>query len=460
MLHLQSMHKETPTNTPLPEWQDAQADISGTSTISFRQFRRLQRAVPLFARALRERWNTDLIGVRAMALTYATLLSLVPFLAVSFAVLKAFEVHNQIEPFLRQFLAPLGPQGDELTQRVLESVGNLRVGVLGAVGTAGLFYTVITLISRIEESLNHIWRARKPRQWAQRFSNYLSVVLVGPVLVFAAFAVIASLQSHRVVQNILAIQPFGTIVLIAIRVLPFLFLCGAFAFLYKFLPHTYVRVRPALIGGLVAALLWQIAGAIFATFVAGSAQYAAVYSSFAVLILFLIWLYVGWLVILIGGEVAYFCQHPTIALTPRLGAANLQHREHVALLTLTAITTNYLNGRPPERPEALASRLGLPLLQLRQLLQQFVEAGILLRSEEPVGIALARPPEQITASHILAVVHGRPLAADTVQTSPTDRFVVLLESRDRAVKQALAGVTLRSLAEPAATEPATTVEES
>ena len=135
------------------------------------------------------------LSARATDLVYTTLLSLVPFLAVMFSVLKAFGAHEQIEPFLAELVQPLGPQGAEITHQVIGFVSNIKVGVLGTVGLVGLFFTAFALIDKIEEALNAVWGVRRPRPLMRKFTDYLSVVLVGPVLVFMAFAMIASVHS-------------------------------------------------------------------------------------------------------------------------------------------------------------------------------------------------------------------------------------------------------------------------
>jgi membrane protein len=126
------------------------------------------------------------LTLRAMSLVYTTLLSLVPLLAVSFSVLKAFGVHNQIEPMLMQFLAPFGPKGREIAFKIVEFVENMKVGILGAVGLALLLYTVVGLIQKIENAFNFTWHVKQSRSLPQRFSGYLSVIIIGPVLVFSA----------------------------------------------------------------------------------------------------------------------------------------------------------------------------------------------------------------------------------------------------------------------------------
>ena len=128
-------------------------------------------------------FSEGLINLRAMSLVYTTLLSLVPLLAVSFSVLKGFGVHNQIEPLLLNFLAPLGPKGGEIAASIIGFVENLNVKVLGAVGLAVLLYTVFSLIQKIEDAFNDIWRVRRQRSLARKISDYMSVLLIGPVLI-------------------------------------------------------------------------------------------------------------------------------------------------------------------------------------------------------------------------------------------------------------------------------------
>lgn len=389
------------------------------------------------------RFQEDLLSLRATSLTYSTLLSLVPLLAVTFSVLKAFGIQNQLEPVLARMLEPLGAQGVEVSTRIIEFVNNIRVGVLGALGVAVLFYTVIALIGKIEESLNHIWRVRRSRRLSRKFSDYLSAVLVGPVLIFSAFALTASAQSHWLVQDILAIRPLGFMVVLATRIMPLVFLCAAFTFLYKFLPYTRVRLSSALVGGIVAGVLWQLAGAGFAAFVATSASQAAIYSSFAILIVFLIWLQVQWLIVLVGGEVAYFHQYPDAYLQETARKTPL-FRERLALLALVEVTQHYLAGKPPWQPTALAATLRVPLSDIEEFIDTFVQRGILLRAIEPAGIALGRPPEQVTVVEIFDTLRG-PQPAGPLREDEDDPIGHILRRREQALQQAFAGVTLRSL---------------
>lgn len=240
------------------------------------------------------------LTLRAMGLVYTTLLSLVPLLALSFSVLKAFGVYNQIRPALLGFLAPLGEKGVEITERIIQFIENINVGVLGSVGLALLLYTAVSLAQKIEEAFNFIWQVSRPRGIGQRFSRYLSALMVGPLLVFSAMGITATAASLGVVREAMNVEAIGWLALQAGRVLPYVLVIGAFTFVYTFMPNTRVRLRPALAGGVVGGILWQSAGWAFALFAASSTRYAAIYSSFAILILFMLWLYLSWLILPFG----------------------------------------------------------------------------------------------------------------------------------------------------------------
>jgi membrane protein len=402
-------------------------------------FRRLGRAIG-------EEYGNGLLTLQAMGLVYATLLSLVPFLAVVLSVLKAFGVQHQIEPFLVQAFAPLGAQGEEIARRLIEFVNNLRVGVLGALGLAGLFYTVFSLMSQIEGALNYLWRVRRARSLTRKFSDYFSLALVGPVLVFTAIALTASAQSHWLMQQVLQIPYLGSVVTVLTQVMPFVFLCTAFTFLYKLIPYTRVTFSAALVGGVTAGLLWQLAGAAFTAFVAHSVYYTAVYSSLAILVVFLIWLYVGWLIVLVGGEVAYVYQHP---YTYR-ARISWQRRGYVfqawlALSVLVEVTRRYLAQEAPWRLTELATTLNVPTANLEELINELVRCDLLYRTAEPEGIALGRPPEQVSISEVLNLLDGSDSAGAESPAESEDPVSYLLFRRNQALQQAFAGITLRSL---------------
>lgn len=412
------------------------------------------RAMPL--RALRIAWAVarDLadgqLTLRAMSLVYTTLLSLVPLLAVSFSVLKAFGVHNQLEPALLNFLAPMGEQGVEITGRIIGFVENVKAGVLGSLGLALLFYTVVSLMQKIERSFNFTWRVSEQRGFAQRFSDYLSVILIGPVLVFSALGVTATVMDAEVVQRLAAIEPFGTLLQFVTKLLPYLLIIAAFTLIYIFVPNTRVKVGSALTGAVVTGILWQTSGWAFGAFIVTSTKYTAIYSSFAILMLFMIWLYLGWLILLVGASIAFYHQHPE-HLSPARAEQRLSARlgEQVALLVMQRVGEAFYAGRPGWTTAALAERLGLPMDLLTPVLAALERGGLLVRTgADPIRHLPARPLEETPVKEVLDAIRrdGEDDHLNPDRLSPGSPAARMLERADSAVGAALADMDLKMLA--------------
>ena len=389
------------------------------------------------------------LTLRAMSLVYTTLLSLVPLLAVSFSVLKAFGVHNQLEPLLAHVLEPLGPQGGEINARIIEFVSNVKVGVLGSVGFALLFFTVVSLIQKIERAFNYTWRVERHRPFAQRFSGYLSVILIGPVLVFAALGITSSVMSNTLVQQLAAIQPLGSLLRLAARLVPYLLIITAFTFIYLAVPNTRVRLASALAGALIGGLLWQTSGWAFAAFVAGSSRYAAIYSGFAIVIVFMIWLYLGWMILLVGASVAFYHQHPEHlrALKGNLAPSN-RVKEKLGMLVMFYVGRQHQQGAPAWTAPRLAERLGVPLEPLGAVLQALEAAGLLTQTAaSPPAYVPARALDTVSVTAVLAAVraHGEGPQLALAQLPQADAVERVLECVDAAVEKALAPISVKAL---------------
>ncbi len=401
------------------------------------------------------------LTLQAMSLVYTTLLSLVPLLAVSFSVLKGFGVHNEIEPLLLNALAPLGEQGHEISARIIEFVDKMKVGVLGSVGLVVLLYTVISLIQKIEQVFNYTWHVNRARPFANRFSQYLSVLLIGPVLLFSALAVTASISHHAYVQSVMAIEPLGRLVELAGRLAPYVLISLAFAFVYVFVPNTRVHLRSALIGALVAGVLWQGVGWLFTKVMVESTQYAAIYSSLAILILFMIWIYLAWLILLIGASVAFYHQHPEFLGSPS-HEPQLSNRmkERLGLLAAGYIARAYYAGDSPWCTETLSKAVHCPGTTMERVLGILEHGGFVLRTtEDPPRFVPAKAPEAIPLKALFDRVRcceetGRGCRG----LKPHPGISEIEHAVDEAIGQALEGHTLRDLAETLGTE--TAAEES
>ena len=394
-------------------------------------------------------FSEGLINLRAMSLVYTTLLSLVPLLAVSFSVLKGFGVHNQMQPLLANFLAPLGPKGEEITVTIIGFVENLNVTVLGSIGLAILIYTAISLIQKVEDAFNEIWHIRRQRSLARRLSDYMSILLIGPVLVFSGLGLTASFMSTAVVQKIVAIEPLGTAFVLAGKLIPFAVACAAFSFIYIFVPSTAVRFRSALAGGLFAALLWQAAGLGFASFIVSSTKYATIYSGFAIVILFMIWVYLSWLILLFGAKVAFYHQYPNFLLV-RKEAFLLDNRleEKLSLVVMGLIGRSHYLDEPRWDLGSLLERLKLPLEPVQDILTRLERKGlIIVGCGDTQSYLPAHDIETIPLAEVIGAV--RSPGGDSAQ--PGERYLSLAgvdevaREIDEAMSKALTGKTVRDL---------------
>ena len=407
----------------------------------------------------------DLVGgelnLRAMSLVYTTLLSVVPLLAVSFSVLKAFGVHNQVAPLLEDFLRPMGPKGVQLAVEVVSFVENVNVGVLGAVSLTLLIYTAVSLMHKVELALNFVWHIEGLRSFARRASNFLSVILIGPVLVFSALGITTALTTTEFVQWFLKIEPFGSLMVQATKIAPYLLVWVAFAFVYLFVPNTRVRFRPALLGGLVAGILWQTTSWGFTQFIVSSGRHTAIYSGFAILILLLIWLYLNWLVLLIGAQIAFYVQNPHyLTQQPLRLALSNRLKECLSLSVMYMVACNHVHDRPPWTLEGLTRQMDLPAEPMEYVLTLLHEQGYLRKTaDDPAGFLPARDLASVEVRELLGDVRKAEESRFLNEgcLSAPQRVLDLTAEARGVVDRELGAVTIRDLVPESAEEALATV---
>jgi membrane protein len=322
---------------------------------------------------------TTTLTLRAMGLVYITILSIVPTLALVFSGLKGLGIHHsRIEPILLNALEPLGDKGVDITRQLIDVVDNVQGGLLAGAGLLLLVYTTVSMIRKIEESLNHIWRVEGARNFLQRFGEYLSVVLVGPPLMLTAVALIAAVGSNALVDRMLSIELLGATAVLIGKFTPYLLVCLFFSLLYWFMPNTRVKFRYALLGGLVGGLLWATVGVVFATFVVNSTRNASIYASFAIVIVALMWLYISWLIVLVGAQAAFYAQNPEYQRGGyrQLNVGN-KIREEVALSLMLLVAETFRDANKTITTDEIALRLKLPGILLGPVKKRLEFAGLL-----------------------------------------------------------------------------------
>jgi membrane protein len=390
------------------------------------------------------------LGLRAMSLVYSTLFAIVPVVAVAFSVLKAFGYHRELEPVLFEFLRPLGTQGYDLTKSIMGFVENVQGTILGTVGFAFLLYTVVSMIQKMEEALNFVWHVERPRSLARRVSEYLVVMLIGPAIAVFAMVLLARVEASDVLARLSGLATGDTGTLGTPHFTPYVMVVALFAFVYVYMPNTRVRIGPALVGALFAGLLWAAVGALFTRIVVYSAKTAAVYAGFAVVLLFLVWVYISWLILLLGAQLSFYVQHPEHlrsghAEVPLTGAL----RERVALAVMCLVGERFLAGGARWTIAGLAERLEVPGTVLDQIVSSLQAHGLVLDVEDDT-VAPARDLGAITLDAILdAVRHETP---DPRRATPRAVPAADQAARlaDEAMRASLRGRTLRDILQPGA----------
>ncbi len=392
------------------------------------------------------------LSLRAMSLVYTTLLSIVPLLALSFSVLKAMGAHNEIEPFLFQFLAPLGPQGVDIGESIIGFIENIKVGVLGSVGLGLLIYTVLSLVQKIENAFNMIWRVDTTRGIGERFSNYLSVILIGPVIMVSALGMTATVMSSSFVEYFLAIEPFGSLIVMLTKLLPYLMVMGVFTFFYMFVPNTRVRFGAAVIAGIVSGFLWETSGVLFATFVVNSTKYTAIYSSFAVVIMLLIWLYISWLILLFGSNLAFYLQNPSSMRLAREGVEmSSRVKERLALRLMQVIAQRYRAAKPAPNLAELESELALAEPLLCHIIDKLLSQQLLVETNaEPLAYLPARSLDSLLLLDIVRAVREAEEVSSLTAGSIAlpDDCLAIVDAMELGMASALQGKTLADLLSP------------
>jgi len=261
--------------------------------------------------------------------------------------------------------------------------------------------------------------------------------------VFLALGMTAAATSNAFVVAVQDIEPFGTLIYVGSRLMPYVLICGAFTFIYSFVPNTKVNFLPALVGGITAGILWETNGWLFASFVASSSNYAAIYSGFAVLIVLLIWIYAGWVILLLGANVSFYLQHPQY-LRDRAPPTQLggEHQTRLAFTLMLHIGAAHRQARAAPTTNELANTMHLPVVLIQRILNPLERAGLLMKIDnEPACWMPARDTNTILLNDILQVMSVAP----SVGGATPERVTALINALTQSQQATLGQQTLETL---------------
>ena len=403
-----------------------------------------------FPAAIGRDWLAGQISSQAMSLAYTTLLSLVPLMVFSFAILKGIGAGTHLHFILHEFFRPLGNAANQLTESVLQFVANMRGDLLGSIGLIFLTYTVISTMQKVETSFNFVWCVDRPRGLARRFTEYLSVMILGPILMAVALGLLGSALHSPAAQWLGASAHLAWLVHGAALLLPYAIVTVVFTFMYAFIPNTRVEFRAALIGGVTAGIIWALVGQIFTEFILYSSRLMVVYTGFAIVLTTLVWVYLSWLILLIGAELAFYVQFPQYLphgrdLLPLCGSI----REQIGLSVMYLIGRDYRRGENHWTAVRLAAELDVPGASMAPVLACLEKAGLIVATEG-TSFLPARDPGNIRIASVIEAVRAPPAPHRALAgraAAPAARVVAGMEA---ALRDSLADRSLRDLlaAEP------------
>lgn len=392
---------------------------------------------------LRDLWHGDL-SLRAMSLVYTTMLAIVPLLAFAFSVLKGLGFHRELAPLLQSYLAPLGPRSVEITERLVGFVDNVSSSTLASISIVILLFSALSMAQKVEGSFNFVWRVDRPRSFARRFSEYLSVIFVGPLLMSVAMGFTATVRSTAAMSHLAETEPLGAWIATVSGLLPYLLVIASFSFLYVFVPNTKVRLVPALIGGLFAGVLWAGGGSLFTSFVVSVGRAEAIYSGFAIVIVAMAWLYLSWLILLLGAQLAFYVQNREyLPLGPRAANTSNALRERLALSTMLLIGRDFDTPGHGWRIESIAASMRVQRHLLEPVVGGLMAAGLLTRTSEH-RLVPARDPRRIALTDVLAAVRD-PEPGTHAGDDWNATVDEIATSVERSIRESLGGRTLADL---------------
>ncbi|MDP2846970.1 MAG: YhjD/YihY/BrkB family envelope integrity protein [Humidesulfovibrio sp.] len=386
--------------------------------------------------------------IRASALTFTTILAIVPLLAVAFSISKGFGLQNA--EFFRDFLMGVSAGRAEVVDKILQYIANTNVKTLGWIGVATLLLTVFTTVGNVERAFNSIWGVKKGRTSWRKFTDFFSVIVICPIIVLVAASFTVAVQKFDLVRDFVSNPGYDGLEKFLLKFISLALVWVGFTFVYAFVPNTRVRLKSAIVGGMVAGTLWQTAQWLYIHWQIGFTKYNAIYGSFAQLPLFLIWLYISWIIVLLGAEVSYAVQH-LHAFVRRGLSARLSplSRQKVAVAALTHIAARYAAGLSPLPVDALARALHLPEDVVMDTLAALADAGMAvpLGDEESRGYALAMAAENIRMAEVLEVLAVCGDSGDCGGMVIHPGVDPLFQTFSEALRQSPANVTLAEFAQ-------------
>lgn len=388
------------------------------------------------------RFTKDRMANKASALTYSTLLAIVPILAILFAVARGFGFDNLMEHQFRNGFGGATETSDTILEFVNSYLSQTKGGVFIGVGLIMLLWTVINLVSNIEITFNRIWGVKKARNMYRKITDYFSMFLLMPILIVVSGGL--SIFMSTMLKQIEDFVLLAPIMKFLIRLIPFVLTWFMFTGLYIFMPNTKVKFKHALISGILAGSAYQAFQFLYISSQLWVSRYNAIYGSFAALPMFLLWLQISWTICLFGAELTFAGQNiRNFSFDKDTQNISRRYRDFISILIMSLIAKRFEQNEPPYTSEQLADEHQIPIRLTNQTLYQLQEINLIhevVTDQKSENIAY-QPSMDINQLNVAVLLerldtYGSENFKIDKEEEFSDEWRVLVESREEYYKKA------------------------
>ena len=358
-------------------WHTSLSDISKRRSFVIKQ----SRIIVLAGRG----FMNDKVQLRASALTLYTLLSVIPIVAIAFAIAKGFGLDQNLqEMVIKEFKSQPEVLNWLLTQAT-DALQKTRGGYIAGIGVIILIWSVMSLLDQIESSFNHIWQIRQSRPWYRKFTDYLTIMLIGPVILIlsSSITVFVGIELSDFISKAPILDFFKPVVSFLVKFIPYILTWFALTLLFIIMPNTKVKFKPAFIAGIIVGTILQLLQWLYIDVQFGISKLSAIYGSFAAIPLFIIWVQGSWTMVLIGAELSFANQNLS-RYEFESDSLNVNHfqKKALVLMIMNRIIRNFSAGQKPIGAEIVASTLKLPVRLATDILQDLHNLGLVSEIHE------------------------------------------------------------------------------
>ncbi len=404
------------------------------------------RQVRIFSLAIKG-FNEDNCLMRATALTFYSLFSIVPILALIFAISKGFGYDKILQNQIKQSYAEYSGLLENAFVYADSMLSNAKGGVIAGLGILLLLFSVMKLLMNIENSFNEIWEIKKGRSIIRKTADYLTIMLVGPIFLILAGGITVAIQAH--VGKVDLLSGYVKIIL---EIFAFLIVAGVFTFLYMVMPNTKVQFKSAFTAGIVAMIFFELLQWGYVKFQIKASALNAIYGGFAALPLFLIWVQYSWYIILFGAEIAFANQNiENYEFENEIGKLSPKYKRGVALLIANLVAKRFFNGEKALSSREMAKTLNLPMRLVNSILNEFTQTGIFIEVRGDAKQEVVYQPgiteSKLTVNNVLMCLNENGLNSLPIKESKElQQINELLSKIDKSVSKEFSDIPVKDIA--------------